>query len=96
MENIENKETQENINTEQSTVITDSSPSQFETRLNLTAFSQKVSEIRAEISKYIVGQQQMIDLLTITPYATILVRLATNSWWQNMNKVNTVMVFQRC
>ncbi|MDP3567280.1 MoxR family ATPase [Sediminibacterium sp.] len=38
---------------------------QFENRIDLTKLVSKTQEIKNEISKYIVGQQQLIDLLLI-------------------------------
>jgi MoxR-like ATPase len=38
---------------------------QFENRIDLTELSQKTQAVKTEISKFIVGQQQLIDLLLI-------------------------------
>ena len=43
----------------------ESTENTFKTRINLEPFSKKVEEIRAEIGKYIVGQEQMVNLLII-------------------------------
>lgn len=38
---------------------------QFENRLNLSALSTQVSEVKQEIEKYVKGQHQLIDLLIV-------------------------------
>ncbi len=38
---------------------------EYQSRIDLSAFSQKVSEIKTEIGKFIVGQEHMTDLLII-------------------------------
>jgi len=43
----------------------DSPEESFKTRIDLQPFAKKIEEIRSEISNFIVGQEQMIDLLII-------------------------------
>jgi MoxR-like ATPase len=37
----------------------------FESRIDLSGITQKTNDVKAEIGKYVIGQQQMIDLLLI-------------------------------
>jgi MoxR-like ATPase len=37
----------------------------FENRIDLSGIAQKANDVKAEIGKYVIGQQQMIDLLLI-------------------------------
>ena len=37
----------------------------FESRVNLTDFTQKIEQIKSELATYLVGQHQLVDYLII-------------------------------